>query len=84
MQPIFQDPFEVFNPFYRVDHVLETPVKRFGLATSAAEARRLIEEALERVGLRPQETLGRFPHQLSGGQRQRDHGRAGGAAAARS
>lgn len=71
VQPIFQDPFEAFNPFYRVDHVLERPLKRFGLASSRHEARRLIEEALERVGLRPAETLGRFPHQLSGGQRQR-------------
>jgi peptide/nickel transport system ATP-binding protein len=71
VQPIFQDPFDSFNPFYRVDHVLERPIKRFGLAQSRREARRLIEEALERVGLRPAETLGRFPHQLSGGQRQR-------------
>jgi len=71
VQPIFQDPYEAFNPFYRVDHVLTTPLARFGLAHSAAEGRRLIEEALERVGLRPNETLGRFPHQLSGGQRQR-------------
>ena len=31
----------------------------------------MIESALEAVGLRPEETLGRFPHQLSGGQRQR-------------
>ena len=30
-----------------------------------------MEDALERVGLRPEETLGRYPHQLSGGQRQR-------------
>jgi len=71
VQPIFQDPYEAFNPFYRVDHVLETPLKRFGLAGSKRDARGQIEEALERVGLRPNETLGRFPHQLSGGQRQR-------------
>src|SRR5215471_206516 len=71
VQPIFQDPYEAFNPFYRIDHVLETPLKRFGLADSKREARLKIEEALERVGLRPNETLGRFPHQLSGGQRQR-------------
>ena len=31
----------------------------------------MILSALEEVGLRPDETLGRFPHQLSGGQRQR-------------
>jgi peptide/nickel transport system ATP-binding protein len=71
VQPIFQDPYEAFNPFYRVDHVLETPLQRFGLASSKSDARGQIEEALERVGLRPNETLGRFPHQLSGGQRQR-------------
>jgi oligopeptide/dipeptide ABC transporter ATP-binding protein len=71
VQPIFQDPYEAFNPFYRIDHVLETPLRRFELAGSKREARSQIEEALERVGLRPNETLGRFPHQLSGGQRQR-------------
>ncbi len=71
VQPIFQDPYAAFNPFYRIDHVLTMPVKRFSLASSPDAARRLIEEALEKVGLRPSETLGRYPHQLSGGQRQR-------------
>ena len=71
VQVIFQDPFEVYNPFYRVDHVLTTPIDYMGLAKSRAEKWRLIEAALETVGLRPEETLGRFPHQLSGGQRQR-------------
>jgi oligopeptide/dipeptide ABC transporter ATP-binding protein len=71
VQAIFQDPFEVYNPFYKVDHVLTTPVAKFNLADSRAEARDLIENALRGVGLRPEETLGRFPHQLSGGQRQR-------------
>jgi oligopeptide/dipeptide ABC transporter ATP-binding protein len=71
VQPIFQDPFAAFNPFYRIDHVLTMPIKRFKLADDARTGRRLIEEALEMVGLRPGETLGRFPHQLSGGQRQR-------------
>src|SRR5689334_25114092 len=71
VQVIFQDPYEVYNPFYKVDQVLETPVKKFGLASSKAGARALIEETLQTVGLRPEETLGRYPHQLSGGQRQR-------------
>jgi peptide/nickel transport system ATP-binding protein len=71
VQMIFQDPYEVYNPFYRVDHVLTVPVAKFGLATSRVAARALIEDALRAVGLRPEETLGRFPHQLSGGQRQR-------------
>lgn len=71
VQVVFQDPFGVFNSFYRVDHVLETPIRKFSLANSPGEARKLMEETLHLVGLRPQETLGRYPHQLSGGQRQR-------------
>jgi oligopeptide/dipeptide ABC transporter ATP-binding protein len=71
VQVIFQDPYEVYNPFYKVDHVLETPIKKFRLAPSRAKARQLMEETLNAVGLRPEETLGRHPHQLSGGQRQR-------------
>jgi peptide/nickel transport system ATP-binding protein len=71
VQVIFQDPYEVYNPFYRVDHVLTTPISKFKLAASRTAARALIDEVLQAVGLRPEETLGRFPHQLSGGQRQR-------------
>ena len=29
-QPIMQDPFEVYNPFYKVDHVMMAPVQNFG------------------------------------------------------
>jgi peptide/nickel transport system ATP-binding protein len=71
VQAIFQDPDEVYNPFYKVDHVLQAPVANFRLAPSKAKAQALIEQALVSVGLRPEETLGRYPHQLSGGQRQR-------------
>jgi oligopeptide/dipeptide ABC transporter ATP-binding protein len=71
VQPIFQDPFEVYNPFYKIDNVLSTPLRNFGLATDAKDVQRRMEEALEMVGLRPRETLGRYPHELSGGQRQR-------------
>ncbi len=71
VQPIFQDPFESYNPFYKVDHVLHAPAKNFQIAKSRAARSELIEEALIMVGLQPDETLGRYPHQLSGGQRQR-------------
>ena len=40
VQAIFQDPYEVYNPFYRVDHVLTTPVRKFRLAQSKAEGAR--------------------------------------------
>ncbi len=71
VQAIFQDPFEVYNPFYRIDQVLTTPVRKFRLAGTREEAQQRIEESLQLAGLRPEETLGRYPHQLSGGQRQR-------------
>ncbi|HEX5503262.1 MAG TPA: ABC transporter ATP-binding protein [Thermomicrobiales bacterium] len=71
VQAIFQDPFAVYNPFYKVDHLLAVPIRKFRLAGSRAEARALMASALRTVGLRPEETLGRYPHQLSGGQRQR-------------
>jgi len=71
VQVIFQDPYGVYNPFYKIDHVLTTPIAKFGLAKSRAEARASIDGVLRSVGLRPEETLGRFAHQLSGGQRQR-------------
>jgi oligopeptide/dipeptide ABC transporter ATP-binding protein len=71
VQFIFQDPYGVYNPFYKVDHVLTKPIAKFKLASSKAEARKLIDTVLETVGLRPEETLGRYPHEMSGGQRQR-------------
>ena len=71
VQAIFQDPFEVYNPFYIVDHALYMPLKVFEPRMSQAAARARIEEVLATVGIRSDETLGRYPHQLSGGQRQR-------------
>ncbi len=71
VQAIFQDPFSVFNPFYRVNHVFDMVIKRFKLARSKEDARRLVEDALNRVGMRGDEVLDKHPHQLSGGQRQR-------------
>ena len=71
VQAVFQDPFGVYNPFYPVRHVFDVVVKRFKLARSRGESRDLVEDALNRVGLRGAEVLDKHPHQLSGGQRQR-------------
>jgi peptide/nickel transport system ATP-binding protein len=71
VQAVFQDPFAAFNPFYRVDHVFDVLVRGLALARDRREARALIGEALERVGLDAGDVLGRFPHELSGGQVQR-------------
>ena len=53
VQAIFQDPFGVYNPFYKVDHVLTTPLRKFKIAHSRDEERQLIEDALRAVGLDP-------------------------------
>ncbi|MEM3478766.1 MAG: ABC transporter ATP-binding protein [Candidatus Bathyarchaeia archaeon] len=71
VQPIFQDPYSIYNPYYRVDRVLEVAIKKFKLASSKEEARSLMIKAMEDIGLRPEDLLGRYPHQLSGGERQR-------------
>ncbi len=71
VQAVFQDPYEVYNPFYRVKHVFDLVINRFKLASNKQEARQLIEEALKVVGMRGEEVLEKYPHQLSGGQRQR-------------
>ncbi|MGC8780202.1 MAG: ABC transporter ATP-binding protein [Anaerolineae bacterium] len=71
VQAVFQDPYEVYNPFYKVDHVLTIVIEKFRLARNRKEAQDLIEQSLEVVGLQPREILGKYPHQLSGGQRQR-------------
>ncbi len=71
VQPVFQDPYGIFNPFYRVDRIFWTAIKKFKLAKSDVHGRSMIEESLAAVDLRPEDVLGRYPHQLSGGQRQR-------------
>lgn len=71
VQAVFQDPFGVYNPFYRVEHVFNTVISNFRLSANKAQARELIEGALNIVGLRGEDVLRKYPHQLSGGQRQR-------------
>jgi peptide/nickel transport system ATP-binding protein len=71
VQAIFQDPYEVFNPFYRIRHTFDQVIRRFKLAGRKGGARERIEDALKLVGLRGDEVLEKYPHQLSGGQRQR-------------
>lgn len=71
VQAVFQDPYEVYNPFYRVKHIFDMVISRFRLAANKKEARDVIEDALKVVGLRGEEVLEKYPHQLSGGQRQR-------------
>lgn len=71
VQPIFQDPYSIYNPFYKIERALQLVARNFKLAASKEEEQSLIEESLRAVDLRPQDVIGRYPHQLSGGQCQR-------------
>jgi peptide/nickel transport system ATP-binding protein len=70
VQPIFQNPFEAFNPLKTVDRYLYATAAAFKGA-GRAEARRQADAALRKVGLSLDEVAGRFAHELSGGQLQR-------------
>ena len=71
VQAVFQDPFEVYNPFYRVRHVFDMAIRNFDLAENKQAADKIIEDSLNIVGLTGEDILRKYPHQLSGGQRQR-------------
>ncbi|BDG72120.1 ABC transporter ATP-binding protein [Roseomonas fluvialis] len=69
IQPVFQDPFASLNPKRRVRDIVAMPLIAQG-DISGHDIDRRVNEALERVGLSPDQGT-RYPAQLSGGQRQR-------------
>jgi ABC-type oligopeptide transport system ATPase subunit len=71
VQPIFQNPFEAFNPLKQLDRYLFMTARRFGGAATEQEVETAADKALRQVGLSLTEVRGRFPHELSGGQLQR-------------
>jgi peptide/nickel transport system ATP-binding protein len=71
VQPIFQNPFEAFNPLKQLDHYLFMTARRFVEGLDEAGVVRCADEALVKVGLSLAEVRGRYPHELSGGQLQR-------------
>jgi len=69
MQIVYQDPTTSLDPRMLVKDVIGEPLLAQGFARGE-EARKLVIEILERVGL-TERALNRFPHEFSGGQRQR-------------
>jgi len=67
---VFQDPASSFNPLLTIAECVAEPLVVHGRASSAADARKRVDELLEAVQL-PRTYGDRFPHELSGGQRQR-------------
>ena len=71
VQPIFQNPFEAFNPLKKVDRYLYATAMNFGAVRNRKNADKVVDDALQSVGLSLEEVRGRYPHELSGGQLQR-------------
>lgn len=70
IQMIFQDPFASLNPRLTIAQTLGEPLFIHKLARNWDEARHMIGETLELVGMDPK-IMSRHPHEFSGGQRQR-------------
>ena len=70
IQMIFQDPFASLNPRLTIEATLAEPLFIHGLASSKPEARDMIADTLELVGM-DTKVMARYPHEFSGGQRQR-------------
>jgi peptide/nickel transport system ATP-binding protein len=71
VQPVFQNPFEAFNPLKPVERYLQSTARRFRGLRTRSEIDAAMDQALQKVGLSLAEIRGRFPHELSGGQLQR-------------
>lgn len=68
LQVVFQDPYTSLNPSMTIGDTLTEPVAVQGV--SRGEARKRVDELLDRVGL-PRAAAERLPREFSGGQRQR-------------
>ncbi|MFC4306019.1 ABC transporter ATP-binding protein [Cohnella boryungensis] len=70
MQMVFQDPYASLNPRMTILDIIGEALDIHGLAGTAKERKRKVEELLEMVGLSGAHAS-RYPHEFSGGQRQR-------------
>ena len=71
-QMVFQNPFDAFNPRFKLIKSMKRPLMVHGIGKDDAERTKLCVEILEAAGMRPAlDYLDRFPHELSGGQLQR-------------
>jgi peptide/nickel transport system ATP-binding protein len=70
LQLIFQDPISSLNPRRRVRDILAEPLRIWNRGTKV-EQEQIVHQTLEAVGLDPESSMDRRPHQFSGGQCQR-------------
>lgn len=69
VQPVFQNPFETFNPLKKIDTYLYETEKNFKMSETGKY--QLVEKSLELVGLSMTEIKDKYPSEMSGGQLQR-------------
>jgi len=69
MQPVFQDPYASLDPMFTVEHIVDEPLRVFGVG-DRRERRSRVADLLDHVAL-PRDVAQRHPNELSGGQRQR-------------
>lgn len=69
VQPVFQNPFETFNPLKKIDTYLYETEKNYKMAES--DQHQIVEKSLELVGLSIAEIKDKYPSEMSGGQLQR-------------
>src|SRR5699024_1208211 len=69
MQPVFQDPYASLNPMFTIEHIVDEPLRVFGVGDRRSRRER-VAELLDHVAL-PRTVAQRHPGELSGGQRQR-------------
>jgi peptide/nickel transport system ATP-binding protein len=70
VQPIFQNPYESFNPLRKVDEYLYSTALKY-LEVDRSNIEKVIEESFSIVGLDFERVKGKYPHEFSGGELQR-------------
>ena len=70
MQMVFQNPYSSLNPRMKVADIIAEPIRFHRLAENDRQAREIVGDLLDHVGLGRKAGL-KFPHEFSGGQRQR-------------
>jgi peptide/nickel transport system ATP-binding protein len=71
IQPVFQNPYETFNPLKKIDTYLYDTAKLVKEKYGEKSLEKIIDEGLNSVGLSWQEVKDKYPHEFSGGQLQR-------------
>ncbi len=71
IQPVFQNPFETFNPLKKVETYLYETAVNYGIVDNRKQAAPVIDDSLRKVGLSLVDVRGKYPNEFSGGQLQR-------------